>query len=432
MRVLMLMANRLPYPGENGSCVHLWSLLRAWLQRNHEVVVCCYKYTGPKEWARGIHDRALAQLKTMGVQTRLIPLRKDGKPGRWQSRLGTMRQILTPRVNGMFTGCDYQAEIGPFVDQCQPDLICCYGFDAVAASSFLSSSMARMASVVDFDHWAVAQVRPYQSNGFRRVGIRALTNRLAGRNGDSIIVELLRRCEIVIEHAAHHCQWLHDHGVPQARYYPVLVMDGAGPNWESERKLVRSERQLPRILLVGKIGGANTLPGHFLFANEILPELERQLGPRGFEAHIVGGGELDHRLRAAFGRPSVRIRGYLEDLAREFKLSDVLLVPTPIEAGFRTRIAEGFSYGCTVVAHKANASGMPELQDGVNCLLGRSGRELALQVVRCLKEPELRIRLSRSARSTFERSLDGLKVGDRIVELAEEAVASRPKSTDRY
>ena len=81
----------------------------------------------------------------------------------------------------------------------------------------------------------------------------------------------------------------------------------------------------------------------------------------------------------------------------------MVLVPTPIRLGVRVRILTAFSYGACVVAHSANALGIPELEHGENVLLGRNARELADSVARAIAEPELRRRTSAGARATYER-----------------------------
>jgi glycosyltransferase involved in cell wall biosynthesis len=122
----------------------------------------------------------------------------------------------------------------------------------------------------------------------------------------------------------------------------------------------------------------------------------------------------------------VKRRGYVEDIHEEFRAADILLVPTPIDLGFRVRIAEGFSFGCCVVAHRANALGMPELCDGETTLMDDTGSGLAEAVVRCLRSTALRDQLGAAARATFEQVLDGRIVCNQMVDELE-FLASRSR-----
>src|SRR5262249_31398675 len=126
--------------------------------------------------------------------------------------------------------------------------------------------------------------------------------------------------------------------------------------------------------------------------------------------------------------PSVRRRGYVEDIETELLTCDVLLVPTDSAIGFRTRIAEAMSYGCCVVAHESNALGMPELNHGHNALLPQNGADLAKLTAQCLRDPDLRQRLGVAGRRIFEERLDGHKVCDEMVEMLEAVVAGRRAS----
>ena len=259
--------------------------------------------------------------------------------------------------------------------------------------------------------------------------IRRLVPSLSGRSKAArVTIELLSRCEVVVEHAAHHVAWLRRNGIQNCLYFPNPVDDAGGPEWEARRESSATEGK-PKILMAGHLRGIATLSGLHLLADETLPILERILGPDGFEVHIVGADALPPRLAAKLARPSVRLRGYVEDIHQEFLTSDVLFVPTPIELGFRTRIAEGFSFGCCVVAHSANALGMPELVHRENALLAPDGAGLADQLVRALGDPALRSRLRRNARQTYEQKLDSRLVCASIAaEL--ERIASSPKARE--
>jgi hypothetical protein len=56
-----------------------------------------------------------------------------------------------------------------------------------------------------------------------------------------------------------------------------------------------------------------------------------------------------------------------------------------------------------VVAHDANAAGTPELEHGVNALLGPDAGGLADGVLRIAREHVLRARLEEEGRRTYER-----------------------------
>jgi glycosyltransferase involved in cell wall biosynthesis len=158
----------------------------------------------------------------------------------------------------------------------------------------------------------------------------------------------------------------------------------------------------PRILLVGHLKGIVTLDGLRIFAREVLRALEDALGEDGFEARIMGGYDPPPELAEPLSRPAVRLLGHVEEPGEEFRSATVMLVPNSIPLGVRVRILTGFSYGACIVSHRANAQGIPELEDGRNALLADSGAGLAQAVLDAVADPERRARLGGGARSTYE------------------------------
>jgi glycosyltransferase involved in cell wall biosynthesis len=240
-----------------------------------------------------------------------------------------------------------------------------------------------------------------------------------------MIIDMLRPCELVIQHAANHAEWLRERGVTQTRYLPNPVLDGAPELAGGAMAAAAAPPGKPRFVMLGYLEGIATIAGLHLFADEILPELERLLGPNGFQIDVVGKGELPSRVASRVARPSVRLMGFVPDVRAALTTCQALLVPTPIELGFRTRIAEAFSYGACVVAHTANRQGMREIAHGENALLSATGVGLARELVRVAEDPALGARLRRGARATYERELDGARLCRTVVSWMEELASDR-------
>ena len=115
----------------------------------------------------------------------------------------------------------------------------------------------------------------------------------------------------------------------------------------------------------------------------------------------------------------------------DFRAADVLVVPVSIRLGVRVRVLTGFSHGSCIVTHEANAYGIPELAHGRNALLGSSPAELAAQVVRAVREPELAGRLRRGARETYERFFTPALAGAALGETLEQIAGVRPREAAR-
>jgi glycosyltransferase involved in cell wall biosynthesis len=163
-----------------------------------------------------------------------------------------------------------------------------------------------------------------------------------------------------------------------------------------------------------------TLEGLELFARQILPSLERELGADGFEVRIAGGYTPPPELARLLDRPSVRMLGHVDEAGDEFRGADVMLVPNSIQLGIRVRIVTAFSYGTCVVTHSANRQGIPELEHGRNSLVCESPEELVSETLRALRDADLRRRVGVGGRETYDRDFrPDVSVG-RIAEVLDE------------
>jgi len=100
--------------------------------------------------------------------------------------------------------------------------------------------------------------------------------------------------------------------------------------------------------------------------------------------------------------PLVDFVGFVDDIEEAYKGADIILVNIPMTLGFRTRIAEAFSYGLCVVTHAANAEGMPEIQDGENAVSSSNPEVIVDELVRLIKHPDARCELGENAKLAFD------------------------------
>jgi hypothetical protein len=165
----------------------------------------------------------------------------------------------------------------------------------------------------------------------------------------------------------------------------------------------------PRISMAGHLEGIATLSGLYFLAEDVMPWLLSDDGMR-CEIRIAGAERLYQDLATRlmpYLEPSgpVTLLGYVEDIQAEMMQSDICLVTTPIDLGVRTRIIDAMALGCCLVIHTANLAGFAEgeLLPGENCLVGTTGVEIMAALKTAADDRDLRIRLGRAARQTFEK-----------------------------
>jgi glycosyltransferase involved in cell wall biosynthesis len=403
VRIAVVVAGGVPNPAQSGSSVTVWTIVGHLLASGHEVTVVVLHGERLDDPGRGLDERVEA-LRGLGADVRLVRSRADEALAglAFDARSRLRRAWRPPEVELLPQLVDTDA-VAEAVEETGADVVYAYHWEAVAATRSLRGRKPRFATVVDLPQlsswyrWRSTPGRLTRAGVSRLVWLQARLRRLP-----PLLVELLNECEASGNFAAHHAAWLRRRGAAGCAYYHTPIEDRPGGRWRDARA-EHPRGGPPRLLLIGHLRGASTIDGLKLFAEGVLPPLERELGPDGVEVRLAGGYEPPDHLRRALERPSVRFLGHLERPDDEFAAADALVVPTSIPLGTRVRILSAFSFGCPVVAHEANAMGIPELADGENSLLGRSADDLAGAVLRLARDPALGRQLESSGRATYER-----------------------------
>lgn len=404
-----------PNPGHGGGSLTAWSFVRAVLDAGHRLTTFAVLGAEPEPRL----EERVSELERIGSEVVLIPSPGLRAPGRFEGLVDPPDDLLFPSIA--------QAPlVRAAVQQAGIDAALVYTTEAVAAATQLSLPMVGLMS--DPPGLSRSIRRSYEPLAWgpdpRRTVVR-LREKAYLRKVDARLLEFLRRFPSVGMFGAHHAQWARSQGVV-AWYAPSPIVDLGGPAWEQRRAEVERSGK-SRILMIGHLRGIATISGLKVFAESILPVLTRELGPDGFEVHVVGGYDPPAVAGNAFEHPAVVRRGQIEPPDDEFLAADVLLVPTPLRTGPRSRIITGMTFGTCVVAHEANRLGIPELRDGENAFLAPDGPGLARATLDALADPDARTRVARKARRLYETTFDPSIAGARIVHELER-VAAEPRA----
>jgi glycosyltransferase involved in cell wall biosynthesis len=402
-----------PNPGHGGGSLTAWSFVRSLLDAGHRVTTFAVMGTEPEPRL----EERVRELELIGSAVVPIPSPGLRAPGRFEGLIDPSDELLFPSVTQAPLVRATAREAGI-------DAALVYTTEAVAAATQLSVPMVGLMS--DPPGLSRSLRRRYEPLPWgpdpRRTVVR-LREKAYVRKVDGRLLELLRRFPSVGMFGAHHAEWARSHGVA-AWYAPSPIVDLGGADWKQRRAdTPRAER--PRILMIGHLRGIATISGLQIFAESILPVLTHELGPDGFEVHVVGGYDPPAAAGNAFDHPAVLRRGQIEPPDDEFLAADVLLVPTPLRTGPRSRIITGMTFGTCVVAHEANRLGIPELRHGENTFLAADGPGLARATLDALADPAARARVGREARrlyeTTFAPSIAGARITRELERVAAEA-----------
>jgi glycosyltransferase involved in cell wall biosynthesis len=168
--------------------------------------------------------------------------------------------------------------------------------------------------------------------------------------------------------------------------------------------------------------GALTYPANYdamhYFLGEIYPDIRRHF-PRA--SLIITGSTQGVDTTALRLDDSVRLTGYLDDIRPLVAGSAVCVVPLRQGGGTRIKILEAMALGTPVVATSKGAEGL-EVVDGEHLLLADDPEAFAHRTAQLLRDPTLRRRLAFDARRRVEERYDWGQIGQRFVELVDDAV----------
>jgi glycosyltransferase involved in cell wall biosynthesis len=419
MRILMAVPHTLPSPdGGHGCPVMSWAMLKWFQEAGHEIALFAFApTTGAREPGRA---RARERLRSMGIRLIETEASVPRYNGAWRLRLLTARQVISPKLSDYLAdAASHQRAWEKAVEAVRPDAFWLYTSDAAALAHTTFPEIPRLASLIDLDHEARELKRSLRQPTTRNK-LRNLAEQAQDRLLPSALLEILKGCEVVVEHSIASAQWLQDRGVA-AHYFPNPVeADPLPRDWFDKRERLLETSSKKRILMVGHLRGIATQTGLRLLADEILPSLERDGELGWWEISIVGGGELPPDLASKLnGRDHVRLCGFVEQLAPLYQESHVNLVAVKEKIGFRTRLVEAFAHASPSVVHTNNRYGMPELQDEQNCLLADTGEGLSNAVIRVLTDERLRQKLEERARQTYDEYLNAPVVMNKMFQLLE-------------
>jgi glycosyltransferase involved in cell wall biosynthesis len=119
--------------------------------------------------------------------------------------------------------------------------------------------------------------------------------------------------------------------------------------------------------------------------------------------------------------------GQVPSMEHELARASVAVVPVRFGSGTRVKILESFAHRVPVVSTTIGAEGL-DVEDDVHLLLADDPEEFAAAVVRLLRDPPLRVRLTEAARSLYLAHYDGRAAYEGIRRLLEEVAVVRTRS----
>ncbi|MDP8259969.1 MAG: glycosyltransferase [Candidatus Gygaella obscura] len=142
------------------------------------------------------------------------------------------------------------------------------------------------------------------------------------------------------------------------------------------------------------------------FVKKIFPLIRKHVPD--IEFHIVGSGVTDAVSNLAHSK-GVKVIGEVEDVYDYLRFADIFVNPIRISSGIKGKVLEAMAVGLPVVSTKIGSSGITAL-GGKEIILVNSNINFARQVVRLVKNSELRLKIAKDARLFVEHNYDWQRV----------------------
>ena len=164
-----------------------------------------------------------------------------------------------------------------------------------------------------------------------------------------LMIYMLKNCQAGGSFGYHDSQWLKKKGYNLSKYYKTPLVSGKNysKSYNKEKFIILTG--------LGNLNATSTYSALNFIDKKIYNYLNNKI-PNKFEIRIIGRGELSNDLTNLKNSQNVKILGFVEDLDYEISKSNIILLPTTIFIGFRSRNITIFSNSSCVVGHKNDLS----------------------------------------------------------------------------
>lgn len=190
----------------------------------------------------------------------------------------------------------------------------------------------------------------------------------------------------------------------------MSLVDARTRSREEARMELDIDSEAKVVLFFGTLKYMPNLDAAQYIAQEMYPQVAAEV-PK-VEVYIAGSGKLGGDAPAG-----VRMLGFVPDLYLWLAAADVCVAPMWKGVGILTKVIDMLSARRPTVVSPLALEGIPELEHGTNCLVGKDREDFSRQVVALLQDPALAERLANKGRELVESSYSWEVVAPRLREL---------------
>lgn len=358
--------------------------------------------------AAGRAERSLAQLRIRNALAYPM-LYVEDVIERGDSNTGTARLkriLMSLSLRRLFPA----SRLGPEIEQRVREfgaeaILSIWSWEALAAT-YRISGVPKFVYYGNPDHLpAQARHRHPDLFGIPRSSLRDrlvfLFRKIENRRRRTLNVKMMKACEVTANNSVLDVNYYAEQGHTRSIYLRNMWPAGQAPGGPAR------EAKLP-VKIIGSVGNLGATGNTFALAylgRELLPRLSAQMKNRPFEIHLLGKGTPSPGVAHYLTDPRIKVRGWVEDIEGEFRSAAAFLVLTNVSPDFlvgNTRILLAWALRTCVIMHENSRLAMPEIEHGVNALLGRTPDEICGWITAAVEDEALRTRIGQGGGATFD------------------------------
>lgn len=203
--------------------------------------------------------------------------------------------------------------------------------------------------------------------------------------------DALSRFKTVVAVSDRDAAWFREElGIPRAEVIPTGV-DTDFFSWSPPG-------EAGRVVFTGSMDWLANVDAMEWFLDDVWDRVARQVPEASLR--VIGRNPPASLIAKTRGLPW-ELTGFVDDVRPHVHGSSVYVIPLRVGGGTRIKVFEAMAMGCPVVSTTIGVEGLP-LEPGRHYLKADTAEDFAREVVRLLRDPDLRLALSREARRCVE------------------------------
>ena len=387
----------LPLRDSHGAAETCYSVIKFLASQNHEIILNIV--ADDKEFNISQNNSAKISKYCKKINLYKIPKKKN----LIKNFLTNPINFFFPNKSLIFPSYDLESNVLSDLEIDKPDVIFIYHW--IAAAPVLNSKVPKLLITGDLVHMPFETRMLYRKKlgldlefnpGFiiKFLGVFWLGYHLRKQ-----MIYMLNKADDGGSFGWHDANWLKKNGALKSKYFKTSLVD-TNPEFDI-KKYNFNNNKFKIITALSNLESTSTLSGMVFLFEEVLDKLKSNIGEKNFEIHVIGKGNLPSSLKKYETDKNIIMRGYVEDINKEFDTADVVLIPTAVFLGFRCRILNSFAQGACTIIHQNDAINQPEIKNKINCLVGKNGEEVSNLVYEAYKDIKLRKKIRIEARNLY-------------------------------